>query len=643
MQVLEPIKTILQYYPRCLRLIWDASRLYALLVFGVSILSAAVPAAQVWISKIVIDTVVDAVRNGTGAPVDWGELLTPVVVVFAVWMLGAACGGAANGLQEHIGALVRNHSQHLILSKAAQLDIAFFETPAFFDEMEKARSEGYRAHNLAVLSVTIVSSTVSLVAMLSLLLAVHWAAVALLVVTSAPQMIVGGHFAGQRFTLVGAMARNERMAFYLSRLLGSRDAVKEIRIFGLHTELLRRFNTFWRRYRQETARLRFDQERSGLLLGLLTMAGSASIWAYAVIRAVGGYISVGTVALAFQAAEQGRTGLSRLFRNLGLFYEHTIFAGILFRFLDLDPRSVEGALAPPPESPAVVPDRLHDIEFRDVSFRYPRSDRLVLKGVSFNITAGESVAIVGENGAGKTTLVKLIARFYDPTEGAIYLDGRDLREYDLEDLRRHIGVIFQDFVRYDLSARENIGLGQVELLEDDDRIKQAASKGGALDLVNRLPHGYDTVLGKEFEEGVDLSGGEWQKIALSRAFMREAQVLILDEPTAALDPLAEHDVFTRFAQLASERTAILISHRFSTVRMAQHILVLEHGELVEQGSHEQLLKRDGQYAHMYNTQAERATSRHNSLEWPPIVSIQRCSAVRSSLTLSNAAAPVHCE
>ena len=519
--ILRPIAQIIEYYPRCIRLIWDAAKLYAILAVAVSMLGAVVPAAQVWITKIVIDNVVNAVGDGDGAAVDWIGLLIPVAGIFSVWILGSLCGAAANGLLEKVGYLVGNHSQDLILRKVAQLDIAFFENSAFFDEMEKARSETYRAQNLAIMSLLIVSSLTGLTAMLAVLLSVHWAAPIILLVTSAPQVIVGGHYAGKRFSLYGAVASNRRMAEYMSRLLGSREAVKEIRIFALHEELLRRFSSFWGLFGKETFRLRFAEEGFGFLLGLITMLGTASIWAYAVVRAVGGHISVGTVALAFQAAEQARSGFSNLFRNLGLFYEHTIFAGILFRFLDLDPRSVEGALAPPPASPIPVPDRLtQGIEFRNVSFRYPGSDKYVLKNLSFTIRARESVAVVGENGAGKTTVVKLLARFYDPTEGAIYLDGRDLREYDLASLRHQIGVIFQDFVRYDLSAKENVGFGQVDLLDDAERIKRAAYEGGASDLIKGLPKGYDTILGKEFDEGVDLSGGEWQKIALSRAFMK---------------------------------------------------------------------------------------------------------------------------
>jgi ATP-binding cassette subfamily B protein len=352
--------------------------------------------------------------------------------------------------------------------------------------------------------------------------------------------------------------------------------------------------------------IRFSQETYAFLLGLLSMVGTASIWAYAVIKAVGGHITVGDVALAFQAAERGRSGLDSLFRNLGQFYEHTIFAGTLFRFLDFNPSSIQGALAPPPESPRTIPKNLKEgIEFRNVSFHYPRSERFVLRNLSFTIKADESVAIVGENGAGKTTLVKLLARFYDPTEGAIYLDGHDLREYDLEDLRRQIGVIFQDFVRYDLSVQENIGFGQVEFIDDQEKITRAAEKGGSLDIIRRLPQGFNTILGRTFEEGVDLSGGEWQKIALSRAFVRDAQILILDEPTAALDALAEYDIFVRFADLTADKTTVFISHRFSTVRMAQHIVVLQQGELTEEGTHDQLIAHNGRYAEMFNAQAER--------------------------------------
>ncbi len=336
------------------------------------------------------------------------------------------------------------------------------------------------------------------------------------------------------------------------------------------------------------------------------MAGTACIWGYAVIRAVGRHITIGDIALAFQAADRSRTGLVSLFRNLGSFYEHTIFAANLFRFLDIDPTSIEGAPTPPTKSPLPMPKILNKgIEFRNVSFRYPRSDRFILKNVSFSIKEGESVAIVGENGAGKTTLVKLLTRFYDPTEGIVFLDGKDLRDYDPKELHRQIGVIFQDFVRYDLSAKENIGFGQVEFLEDKEKIHDAAEKGGSSEIIRKLPEGFNTILGKAFDEGVDLSGGEWQKLALSRAFMRHAQILVLDEPTAALDAFAEYEIHKRFVDLTSDKTTIFIFHRFSTVRMAQHILVLQNGKLVEEGSHGDLMNLNGLYTNMFNAQADR--------------------------------------
>ena len=314
--ILRPIAQIIEYYPRCIRLVWDAAGLNAILAVGVSMLGAVVPAAQVWITKIVIDNVVSAVGDGDGAAVDWIGLLIPVAGAFSVWILGSLCGAAANGLLEKVGYLAGNHSQYLVLRKAAQLDIAFFENSAFFDEMEKARNESsYRSHNLAVLSLTIVSSLTGLTAMLAVLLSVHWAAPIILLVTAAPQVIVGGHYAGKRFSLYGAVASNRRMAEYMSRLLGSREAVKEIRIFALHEELLRRFSNFWGLFGKEAFRLRFAEERFSFLLGLITMMGTASIWAYVVVRAVGGYISVGTVALAFQAAEQARSGFSHLFNT----------------------------------------------------------------------------------------------------------------------------------------------------------------------------------------------------------------------------------------------------------------------------------------------------------------------------------------
>ena len=554
-KIWQALTLIAAYFPRSIKLVWQANPRCAFLVFLFSVLSGAAPAAQVWISKVVIDQVVENLKtfNGT-AEFDWVSVLAPIAVAFLIWVVSGICRSVSVVLVDQVGFQTRAYAQQLILAKAATLDIAFYETPAFFDQMENARRESNRAHNLAVLSVMAISGVVSAVTMLGLLLKIHFAAVLVLLVVTAPQVIVGGHYSGRHYALLAGHTRNRRMADYLSGLLGSRHAVKEIRIFGLHEELLRRFRDYWHSFTLDLGRLQFAQGRAMFFLGVLSMAGTAAIWTYAVFMAVQGRLTVGDVALAFQAAEGSRGSLDRLFQDLGMFYEHTVFAGNLFRFLDLDPEGIEGALAPSPESPFQVPRPLGvGIEFRNVSFHYPHSDRLVLKNLSFGIEASETVAIVGENGAGKTTLVKLLARFYDPTEGAISLDGRDLREYDLEDLRRQIGIIFQDFVRYDLSAQENVGFGQVEFSNHLERVRAAAEKAGAREMIEHLPKGFDTILGRTFDEGVDLSGGEWQKVALSRAFMRDAQILVLDEPTAALDALAEYEIYKRFASLTADR------------------------------------------------------------------------------------------
>jgi ATP-binding cassette subfamily B protein len=314
---------------------------------------------------------------------------------------------------------------------------------------------------------------------------------------------------------------------------------------------------------------------------------------------------VGTLALAFQAADQAQARFKLFFQQAGYLYGQTLYLTRLFAYLDLSPGAVEGALKRAASTHPVPSSIQQGFEFRNVSFRYPGSEADVLKNVSFSLRPGETIALVGENGAGKTTLVKLLARLYDPTEGTILLDGRDLCEYDLDSYQKQLGVIFQDYIHYHLTARENIGFGQTDAMDDGARILKAAELGGASSLVQYLPQGLDTMLGKTFEGGVDLSGGEWQKLALSRAFMRDGQLLILDEPTAALDPLAEYEVYRRFADLVAGKMVVLVSHHFSTVRMADRILVLRQGSLIEEGTHEELLAMNGRYAEMFNVQAQK--------------------------------------
>ncbi|MCB0110553.1 MAG: ABC transporter ATP-binding protein, partial [Caldilineaceae bacterium] len=411
----------------------------------------------------------------------------------------------------------------------------------------------WRMRNLPWILVDTSGQLLSLVVTFGLLARLHWLTVPLLLLTCSPQLIAQAQRTNAMFKLWTGRTPVQRMVYYLQDLLSEREPVKEVRLFGLQVPFLQRYYEYTQRFVTENKALVFRYERLNLLSVLLSVLGVGIVWAYGVFQATLARITLGDLALVFQAAQQVRSGLNSLFRTLGVFYEHSLFVGNLYRFLELAPDAVAGALQTRTGDPPLpVPRPLRQgIEFRNVSFRYPGTERLILQHLSFTIAPHSTVAVVGENGAGKTTLIKLLARFYDPTEGEILLDGRDLRDYALDDLRRQIGVIFQDFTRYDLTAKENIGFGQVEQLAEMARIVQAADKGGAVPVVQKLADGYETVLGRTFEEGADLSGGEWQKLALSRAFMREAQILILDEPTAALDALAEYEVYNRFAELTT--------------------------------------------------------------------------------------------
>ena len=573
--------------------------------------SAAVMPAQIWITKLIIDRVADLVTGASQSEtIDWQAVLSPAVVLGLVWVGGMVCGARMGHYRWLLSERVRHHIEYLVLQKASRLDLAFFENATFHDRMATVHREAYRAHNLAWLSLELLGSLAALGGLLGMLLRLHPLAIVALVLTSAPGALAGGHFAKRFFRLVNSRASVRRLAAYFQELLSSRNAAQEIRVFALAKPFLDRFHRSWQEHLQEEANLRSTRENVGVALGFLSLSGSLGVWVYAILQAVRSRITLGDVALVLQASEHARHHLASLLNQAGQIYENNLFTRDLLHFLDLDPRAVEGALAPIDPSVALVsvssPVR-RGFEFRNVSFRYPGASRHSVTDISFRLSPGESIALVGENGAGKTTLVRLLVRLYDPTEGQILLDGRDLREYDVDDLHRQIGVIFQDFVRYDLTVRENIAVGQMGLADDDEAIGAAAEKAGAGPVIERLPAGLDNMLGRRFDGGLDLSGGEWQKVALSRAFLRQAQILILDEPTAALDALAELELYSRFSDLTAGKMTLFVSHRFSTVRTATRILVLEGGWLSEEGSHEELMARNGQYARMFTTQAERYT------------------------------------
>ena len=599
---LHTLRDIALIVPRVFGFMWQVAPGYLTVACALMVVTAVIPAAIVYMTKVIIDGVVEA----SGGSVAWAVVFMPLAVLFGLWVSQAIFDAASGFIQEVLGERVWYSAKQRIIDKAGTLDIAFFETPRFYDQLHHANQQFHQIAGISWSTIALMQQAFSLLAMVSLLSILHPLAIALLILTALPRILMEGHFARKRYDLNAELVRNDRMIDYMSRLLTNRDSAKEIRIFTLRDLFVSRFQRFRDIYLGAIRRLVFSFFKVNIWLNLVSLVGVAGIWGYAVYEAVLGNITIGDLALVFQAAQQSRNLLASLISSGGSVYQSALFTTRFFEFLDLDAKSVEGALAERGSASMSIPKPMQQgIEFRNVWFKYPGSEAWILRDVSFRIPAGQRVAIAGENGAGKTTLVKLLSRLYDPTEGEILLDGQDLRDYALDEVRREVAVVFQDFFRYDLSAADNVGLGQADAMDDRRRVVVAAENGGAHEIIEKLPSGYDTILGKTFDEGIDLSGGEWQHLAISRAFMSDAQMLVLDEPTAALDAFREHRLYEQVGALAGDKTVVFISHRFSTVRMADSIVVIEDGRVVETGGHDELIARDGHYAAMFNTQAQR--------------------------------------
>ncbi len=570
---------------------------------GVTLLRAALPAAQAWAGKLIIDGVVDAIGRAPSAADFWTALqpALPFLILEFVLVTAGAVLNQLRSLFEHVlHARLAHAINTAIIRKSLTLDLYFFENAEYYDKLENARREADR-RALSILNdgFSLVQNAITLASFVALLLAFSPLLALLLLSATIPLFVAQTRFSELRFRLLTWRAPEARRMMYLERLLTNNESAKEVKLFGLGEPLLKRYHDlFWKFYAEDTA---LAKRRSAISVGfgVLTSLSYYAAYAWIVFRTVTGVITLGSMALYLTVFRQSQGTFQGMLQSMNALYESALFMSNLYGFLGLEPQmKTSGA-------PLKVPRPIaRGVEFRNVSFRYPGRVEWALCNVSVTISPGEKLALVGANGAGKTTFIKLLTRLYDPTEGQILLDGVDLREYDIDDLRLRIGVIFQDFVRYMMTAGENIGFGQIEALDDRPRIARAAEKGGADEVIATLPQGYDTMLGAWFERGRELSGGQWQKIALSRAFMRDAEVLVLDEPTSALDAAREYEIFQRFRQLTEGRIAILISHRFSTVRMADRIAVLENGELVELGTHHELLERDGVYARLFNMQAE---------------------------------------
>ena len=578
-------------------LVWTAARGWTAAWIAVLLVQGVLPVATVYLTRTVVNRLMRALRAG-GSWESLQPLIVAALLMGGVLLAGEVLRGIAGWLRTAQSELVQDYISGLIQKKSASVDLAFYESPEFYDHLHRARAEaGYRPILLVEGLGSLLENGITLVAMLAVLIPFGpWLPAALLVSTL-PALYVVLRYALLQHRWHLRVTADERRAWYYDWLLSAGEAAAEVRLFGLQGYFRAAYERLRRKLRGERMDLALAQSRAELTAGLggLLVTGSALAWMG--WRTVRGQASLGDLALFYQAFQQGLGLMRTLLGNVGQLYQNSLFLGNLYEFLALEPKVVD----PPAATPAPRPLR-DGIRFRDVTFRYPGRERAILRHFNLAIPAERIVTIVGPNGAGKSTLIKLLCRFYDPEEGSVEMDGLNLKSMAMEDLRRQMAVLFQAPVHFNASVAENIGMGDLRAAHDRAAIEAAGRAAGADGIVGRLPRGYDSLLGTWFLEGTELSVGEWQRIALARAFLRQAPLVVFDEPTSAMDPWAEADWMKRFRQLVAGRTTLIITHRFTTARFADVIHVMADGRIVESGGHEELLARGGMYAQGWVTQ-----------------------------------------
>jgi ATP-binding cassette subfamily B protein len=612
--------------PRIVRLVWKASPSLFVGTMCVTILQGITSPLLAIIAGFLINGVVTGISQRTLEPV-----IVPLVVQLLVTLMSQGAQYLSRSWQILLNHRLSDYLSLLILQKASTLDLATFEDADFYDRFTRANQEvSHKPLQFITQLFTLVSNLVTLFLVLGLLTQLHWWLAVIVLLIPIPSFIVESRYGLRAYRVMFWQSSKKRRQWYLTHLLTTDLYIKEIKLFNLAPLLIERYRTVSLQMYEQDRQLQRRHTRIGMLWLLLPICMNAGIYLLVAFEAIQGRLSIGGLTqyalIIGQVGQNVQAGLG----SLAQIYELRLFMTTLFDFLAHEPQIVAPASAVSVQFPAApsVPDPANEgqhghngrinnsrdagsqrpasalIEFRDVSFCYPGKSEAALHHLTFTVKAGERIALVGENGAGKTTLVKLLTRLYDPTGGEIRIAGHNIKEYDVAELHEHIGVIFQDYIRYSMTAHENIGLGRLAEMNNRELVEKAACKSGADKVIAKLDAGYETMLGHWFEKGVEMSGGEWQKVALARAFMRDAPLLILDEPTSSLDAQAERELFQRFLQLTTGRTVILISHRFSTVRLADRILVIEHGKLIEQGTHQELMALQGRYAELFSLQAE---------------------------------------
>lgn len=585
----------LKNLPAFFSLIWKTNPRLGLLNILLRLLKSAIPLSILYVGKEIIDEVI---RLMEASDKDLSYLWGLLALELALALISEVMNRGIALCDSLLGDLVANETSVKLIRHAAKLDLYQFENPNFYDKLERARRQ---TTGRTVLMSQVLSQVQDFITVLFLgagLVAFNPWLILILVIAVIPSFLGESHFNQRTYSLTRSWTPERRELDYLRYIGASDQTAKEVKIFNLADFIARRFKKLSDDYYMANRSLATKRALWGSLLSSLGTLSYYGAYLFIILQTVNGTITVGTLTFLSGSFDRMRNMLQSIMTRFSRIAEGALYLQDLFDFFELKPDISNS------EKVVSFPQRLEKgFTFENVSFKYPNSPNWAIRNLSFHLEAGEKLALVGENGAGKTTLVKLLSRLYEPTEGRILIDGVDIKNYDLGELRANIGVIFQDYIRFQMRASENIAIGNIEAVEDLSTIEMAAEKSLADTVVEALPERYHQMLGRRFEDGMDLSGGQWQKIALARAYMRDAQLLILDEPTSALDARAEHEVFLRFSELIAGKTAVLISHRFSTVRMADRILFLEHGQLLELGSHEELLAKNGKYAELFRLQA----------------------------------------
>lgn len=592
------LQVALRFIP-ALRLVWQSSPGWTIARLVLVVFQGLLPLATIYLAKLIIDTVTLNLQAANPERV-FERVLPLIILAGAVTIFNSLCQSLTELVNTAHAQQVTDYMQGIIHAKSVEADLEYYENAKYHDALQRAQQEApYRPPQILNRLAQATQNAISLVAMVGLLVSLHWGIIGLLLVATLPAVVVRMKFSKIMYGWQRRRTQLERQSMYLGWMLTNEEFAKEVRLFDLGFWFSEEYKQIRKQLYRE--KLALSSKRSLAFFLSQAFAGILifAVFAYIIYQTVRGVLLLGDLVLYYQALQRGQNNLRLTLNSVSGLYEDNLFLANLYEFLDLKPRIVEA------EQPQTIPAKFKQgISFNNVSFQYADSARQALKNINLTIKPGETIALVGENGSGKTTLIKLLCRLYDPTSGNITIDGIDLKQFKIADLRRQVSVIFQDYAKYHFSAEENIRLGNIDVEPKDAHILSAAKRSGAHQVITKLPQGYDTVLGKLFDRGEELSIGQWQKVALARAFLRDSQVIVLDEPTSAMDPKAEYEIFKKFRELIKDQSAVLITHRLSTVKMADRIYVMDNGSIVESGTHEELMQLQQSYAHLFETQAQ---------------------------------------